>query len=211
LTKKEAKGLEEAPEETLDEVIQRILTEEYVDAFQSIVSLMSTIEQQKDRVDKVEWRLKDLESIKNKMKQKGIGISQLREQIKDIIGIRIVVHFLSDIPLVIEMLRSLPGLEFGEVFEDYITTPQATGYRSLHIDALYRFVEGMREIPSEIQIRTTLQHAWATKSHLLAYKIAFLPQRWQRHFRILSDQLYLADEVARNEVEGRSDLFRVIA
>jgi len=31
---------------------------------------------------------------------------------------------------------------------------------------------------------------------MLAYKEGEIPERWEKHFRILSDQLHLADEVA---------------
>jgi ppGpp synthetase/RelA/SpoT-type nucleotidyltranferase len=123
-------------------------------------------------------------------------LEQIRHQVRDIIGIRIITHFLSDIPVVIRKLRTLTDLDIGieQELEDYIAKPQATGYRSLHINALYR-----KTVPCEIQIRTSLQDGWATKSHLLAYKVEDIPPRWQRHFRLLSDQLHLADAVARNE------------
>lgn len=100
---------------------------------------------------------------------------------------------MSDIPVVIRKLRTLTELYIGteQDISDYIATPQATGYRSLHINALYR-----KAVPCEIQIRTSFQDGWATKSHLLAYKVEDIPSRWQRHFRLLSDQLYLADEIA---------------
>jgi len=132
------------------------------------------------------------------MVRRDLGLEQLREEIWDIIGFRIIIHFLSDVPNVIAALCELPGLELNtdQKFEDYITNPKATGYRSLHINALY-WQEGRDSpAPCEIQIRTTLQHAWAAKSHLLVYKVDEIPERWQKHFRILSDQLHLADEVA---------------
>lgn len=184
-------------DEDLDLAIQRIVTEEYADAFRSLVALLAPLEQRKEKIDRIERRIKNVKSIRNKMKQKGIGLGQLREQILDIIGIRIIVHFLSDIPDTISELRELKKLEFSlQNFEDYIANPQTTGYRSIHINAIYKPEEGNSSVSSEIQIRTTLQHAWATKSHLLLYKIQEVPERFQRHFRILSDQLHLADEVA---------------
>lgn len=185
-------------EEDFNQAIQHILSEEYLDAFDDLTFLFEPLEQRKEIIDRVEGRLKNAESIKEKIVRKGIGLEQLREEILDIIGFRIIIHFLSDIPNVIAVLRELPGLELNTrpKFEDYITNPKATGYRSLHINALY-WQEGRDSpVPCEIQIRTTLQHAWAAKSHLLVYKDDEILERWRKHFRILSDQLHLADEVA---------------
>jgi putative GTP pyrophosphokinase len=185
-------------EEELNQTIQRILREEYIDAYDDLTALFEPLGQYKEIVDRVEWRLKNVESIKEKMVRKGIGLEQLREEISDIIGFRIIIHFLSDVPNIIALLRELPGIELNtdQQFEDYIAKPQATGYRSLHINALYWQEERDSHVPFEIQIRTALQHAWAAKSHLLVYKVEEISERWQKHFRILSDQLHLADEVA---------------
>jgi len=178
--------------------IRRILDEEYLETFRTLTLIIESLEQHKEMIDWIERILKNAKSIKEKMARKGIGLEQLREGILDIIGFRIIIHFLSDIPNVIAALRELPGIELntGKNFEDYITNPKATGYRSLHINALYWQEKRDSPVPFEIQIRTTLQHAWAAKSHLLVYKVDEIPERWEKHFRILSDQLHLADEVA---------------
>ena len=178
--------------------IKHIVDEEYLGAFRALAPMITSLEQREEIIDRVEGRLKSAENIKEKMVRKSISFEQLREEILDIIGFRIIIHFLSDVPNVIAVLRKLPGLELNtdQKFEDYIANPKATGYRSLHINALY-WLEGRDSpVPFEIQIRTILQHAWAARSHLLVYRIDEIPERWQKHFRILSDQLHLADEVA---------------
>ena len=179
-------------EEILDEAIEHIV-EEYETHYRDLGELIVTaFEPYKNIIDRIQKRLKDIDSIKRKMERKGIGLEQIRYQIRDIIGIRIIIHFLSDIPVVTRELCALTELNISaeQDIENYIATPQATGYRSLHINALYRKV-----VPCEIQIRTSFQDGWATKSHLLAYKLEDIPPRWQRHFRLLSDQLHLADFV----------------
>ncbi|MBM3238117.1 hypothetical protein FJZ31_17640 [Candidatus Poribacteria bacterium] len=178
--------------------IKHIVDKEYLGTFRALVPLITSLEQRKEIIDRVEGRLKDAESIKEKMVQRGIGLEQLREKILDIIGFRIIIHFLSDVPNIIALLRELPGIELNtdQQVEDYIARPQATGYRSLHINALYQQAGQDSPVPFEIQLRTALQHAWAAKSHLLVYKVDEISERWQKHFRILSDQLHLADEVA---------------
>lgn len=167
--------MKQRQEESLDEAIEQIVSE-YEVHYRALGELIVTaFEPYGERIDRIQKRLKDIDSIKRKMMRKSIGLGQIRHQIRDIIGIRIITHFLSDIPVVLRKLRALPELDIdGELIEDYIAKPQATGYRSLHINALYR-----KAVPCEIQIRTTFQDGWATKSHLLAYKEEDIPQRWQ--------------------------------
>ena len=162
-------------EEALDEAIEHIV-EEYEVHYRALGELIVTaFEPYRDIIDRIQKRLKDIDSIKRKMGRKGIGLEQIRHQIRDIIGIRVITHFLSNIPVVITQLRTLAELDIGieQDIEDYIATPQVTGYRSLHINALYR-----KAVPCEIQIRTSFQDGWAAKSHLLAYKVEDIPSRW---------------------------------
>lgn len=78
-------------EEDFNQAIQRILTEEYMDAFDDLTVLFKPLEQRKEMIDRIEGRLKNAESIKEKMVRKGIGLEQLREEILDIIGFRIII------------------------------------------------------------------------------------------------------------------------
>jgi len=54
----------------------------------------------------------------------------------------------------------------GNVVKDYITTPKSDGYRSIHLVETYQPSTDRHEAHAgrriEIQIRTRLQHAWAT-------------------------------------------------
>ena len=50
-------------------------------------------------------------------------------------------------------------------FKDYITTPKSDGYRSIHIVYEYKSDKGKQEFNGlriEVQIRSKLQHIWAT-------------------------------------------------
>ena len=53
-------------EEYLNQAIQRILNEEYMDAFDDLTVLFEPLEQRKEMVDRVEWRLKNAKSIRKK-------------------------------------------------------------------------------------------------------------------------------------------------
>ena len=55
---------------------------------------------------------------------------------------------------------------------DYVKNPKASGYRSYHMNVLYRVetLKGPKELTVEIQIRTMGMNFWATIEHSLQYK-----------------------------------------
>ena len=55
---------------------------------------------------------------------------------------------------------------------DYVKHPKASGYRSYHMNVLYRVetLKGPKELTVEIQIRTMGMNFWATIEHSLQYK-----------------------------------------
>ncbi|MGF6976335.1 ppGpp synthetase/RelA/SpoT-type nucleotidyltransferase [Paraburkholderia sp. JPY465] len=85
-------------------------------------------------------------------------------QMQDIGGCRAV---LSSLPDVIRLRDALKNSRIKHRLvneKDYITAPKADGYRGIHL--VYRYVSDRKETYNnhsvEIQIRTNLQHAWAT-------------------------------------------------
>ncbi|MCX5545718.1 RelA/SpoT domain-containing protein [Paraburkholderia sp. CNPSo 3076] len=85
-------------------------------------------------------------------------------QMQDIGGCRAVLSTLHDVTLLRDALKS-SRIKHRLVNEkDYITTPKEDGYRGIHL--VYRYVSDRKETYNnhsvEIQIRTNLQHAWAT-------------------------------------------------
>ncbi len=125
-----------------------------------------------ERIDKgalAVQRLKRLPSILKKLKRKYYGnVSTMKlSQMQDIAGCRVVMSN-------VELARKLHkegyirgDLKHKKVNEkDYITTPKNDGYRSIHL--IYRYKsdkEGKKDYNGllvEIQIRSKLQHLWAT-------------------------------------------------
>jgi RelA/SpoT family (p)ppGpp synthetase len=155
-------GMHEMREE-LDDLAFREL---YPDAYQVVTArlaaladrneqLISEIEQQltKKLADRgiearVVGRAKRAYSIWRKMERKSVGF----EQLSDIFGFRVIVKTVADcyqaLGIVHTTWPTVPGR-----FKDYISTPKANEYRSLHTTVI-----GPRNQRVELQIRTVEMH-----------------------------------------------------
>jgi putative GTP pyrophosphokinase len=152
-------------------------------------------------VAQIEHRAKTVESVLDKHDRKPYE-DPLRD-IKDFAGVRVITYYNDDNVRVADLIRR----EF-EVDPDHssnkVTELSVTefGYRSLHLVAALseprkslsewnRFVD----FSVEIQIRSVLQHAWASISHKLDYKATSeAPIELRRQLFRLSALLELADE-----------------
>jgi hypothetical protein len=109
----------------------------------------------------VAQRIKRLSSIENKLR----AMPKLRlTQMQDIGGCRAVVKNMSQLRrLVVAYDTSRMKHELVHV-DDYIDTPRSSGYRSIH--RVYRYYSDRSptyaDLKIEMQLRTPLQHAWAT-------------------------------------------------
>ena len=114
-------------------------------------------------------RLKRSSSIKLKLSlQKTMNLSQMQ----DIAGLRVVLDNKKDVYCLRETIRKGDQeVAFKSEFKsekDYIATPKDTGYRSLHLVYKYgKKLDKNEQFFVEIQIRTKIQHAWATAVEVL--------------------------------------------
>ena len=87
-------------------------------------------------------------SIWKKMESKGVSF----EQLADIVGFRVITHSISECYAILGLIHAkyhtIPGH-----FKDYISTPKANGYQSLHTAVI-----GPQQQRIEIQIRTEEMH-----------------------------------------------------
>lgn len=104
-------------------------------------------------------RLKRLPSIRKKLRTRHL------DAIQDLAGIRVILPTLRDVERVSEACRMGLAHTIWDI-DDYIASPRKSGYRSLHLKLEYRPKNSLEEIcrdcRAELQIRTRLQHAWAT-------------------------------------------------
>lgn len=124
-------------------------------------------------IEHTKSRLKSPESIINKLMRKEFDISfpSIKENIKDIAGLRITCSFVSDIYRISDMLKGQTDLTILET-KDYIKYPKPNGYQSLHlIVGVPVYMSDRQETVSvEIQIRTIAMDFWASLEHKIFYK-----------------------------------------
>ncbi len=117
-------------------------------------------------------RIKDPESTKEKLKKLRLptDASSALNNLSDIIGIRIVTHFVGDVYKIVDALKNTDGCEIVKI-KDYISSPKPNGYRSLHVIVRVPFAdEDIPFINIEIQLRTIAMDCWASLEHQLKYK-----------------------------------------
>ncbi len=143
-------------------------------------------------------RLKTMKSVRRKLKNSNLRLNQ----IQDLGGCRSIVTDIDAANNLAESLKS--DLKYNFLKEnDYIASPKSDGYRCRHLifgfsdSANYPDREGRR---IEIQVRTRLQHSWATAVEVMG---TFLGQylkggmgdkRWLRLFQLMSGEVAIAEK-----------------
>lgn len=136
-------------------------------------------------------RLKRMTSIIGKITRfPDMAISKMQ----DVGGIRIIVPKITDVKKVHDALIKKSKHEVVVPPKDYIESPKPDGYRSLHQVFKYQNEqnEDINNMRIEIQIRTKLQHAWATSVETLgvidkvSYKSGYGEEENRKFFKIAS-------------------------
>ncbi|WP_267523603.1 RelA/SpoT domain-containing protein [Campylobacter sp. MG1] len=113
-------------------------------------------------------RLKRLSSIEFKLKR--FSNMQL-DRMQDIAGLRVVFENIKQVRL-FQQIMEQTYLNDSRKFKliktnDYINTPKSDGYRSIH--QIYEYKDKTKR-GLELQIRTQMQHLWATAVEVLGIK-----------------------------------------
>lgn len=121
----------------------------------------------------IESRLKSIKSIMEKIKEKKLEVTveNIRANVTDIAGIRVICNYLDDIYKVEKLLLTQSDVTLLRR-RDYIKEPKTSGYQSLHliVEVPIFLSDGAIPIPVEIQIRTIAMDFWASLEHKLKYK-----------------------------------------
>lgn len=124
-------------------------------------------------IEHINTRLKTPESIIKKAHRKNIelSLSSIKENMRDIAGIRINCSFNSDIYKLSEMIQKQRDIEVIE-YKDYIQNPKPNGYRSLHLILKIPvfMTDRVEHVFVEMQIRTIAMDFWASLEHKIFYK-----------------------------------------
>ncbi|SRR5699024_5431380 len=124
-------------------------------------------------IEHVAARIKTPESIVKKLKRAGkeVSIENMRKYLNDIVGIRIICSFTSDIYMIADMISNQADVKVITI-KNYIEQPKPNGYKSYHmVISIPVFVsDGPVDVKVEIQIRTIAMDFWASLEHKIYYK-----------------------------------------
>lgn len=124
-------------------------------------------------IETVKSRVKTPQSIAGKLKRQGfeLSIKSIAQNLNDVAGVRVICSYISDIYLVRDMLISQSDVRLISE-KDYIKSPKANGYRSLHlvIEIPVYLTQNVHRVKAEIQIRTIAMDFWASLEHNIRYK-----------------------------------------
>ncbi|MDE6963888.1 MAG: response regulator [Lachnospiraceae bacterium] len=168
-------------------------------------------EYKRNPIESIRSRLKTPESIYDKMRRKGypITVENIREQLTDVAGLRVICSFPDDIYRLAELFTRQ-----GDILllrkKDYIKNPKDNGYRSLHLilDVPIFLSNERKYMKAEIQFRTIAMDFWASLEHKLKYKKDLdNAEKIAEELRVCADSIEaldyemqeLRDKIDRNE------------
>ena len=184
--------------DALDLHCQMIL-EEYREALPELesmrVQVLGTLREALERnglvVTAVETRIKTEESLAGKLALKGGKYATLSD-ITDILGARIITFYTDDVDRIASIAEQLFEIDWNNsVDKRRLHQLDSFGYNSLHyICRLPGY-----DMRFELQLRTTLQHAWAAINHDTGYKSGIeIPREYMRRINRLAGLLEMADD-----------------
>lgn len=131
-------------------------------------------------IETIKTRLKSPLSIVEKLKRKGLEVSQetMDQNLSDIAGIRVVCSFKEDIYRLADLLIQQDDIVLVEK-KDYIVNPKPNGYQSLHLilEIPVFLSTGPKKMKVEVQFRTIAMDFWASLDHKLHYKKEYKNQQ----------------------------------
>ena len=151
-------------------------------------------------------------------------------QMQDIGGRRSVLSNVELVKKLTDTYKKSRGLKHKRVNEkDYIKNPKPDGYRSVHF--IYKYKSDKKSTYDgqlvEIQIRSQLQHAWATAVETVdlftkqAIKSNEGKQEWKDFFRLVSSAFAILEnetqvpgtpervDVSRKEIEEKIKILKI--
>lgn len=149
----------------------------------------------------VAQRIKRLASIDFKLRR---FPTMKLSQMQDIGGCRAIVHDVERVKGLVKYYKEC-GFNYALVSsKDYIADPQSSGYRGVHL--IYRYCDDNHVehngLKIEMQIRSKLQHAWATAVETVgtfikqALKSSRGEKDWLRFFALMGTAIALKEKTA---------------
>lgn len=148
-------------------------------------------------IEHVKTRIKSYDSIIKKMEKDNIPFSaeNVEKYINDIVGLRIVCSFPSDVYDLINIMKNSSLIKVIHE-KDYINNPKPSGYRSYHliVEVPVELINEKYIVKAEIQIRTLAIDLWANLNHKLVYKADYSSTYIDDKLRMIGDELNSIDK-----------------
>lgn len=133
-----------------------------------------SLQYDRNPISSIKTRLKSFDSIIEKLQRKGLPIDDfdvIEQSLNDIAGVRVICSFPEDVYMLAEALLKQDDIRLLER-KDYIASPKANGYRSLHliVEVPIFLAQEKRLMKVEVQLRTIAMDFWASLEHQLKYK-----------------------------------------
>ncbi len=156
-----------------------------------LVTLHEALDDSRLFLTAIEARVKKEQSLAGKLALKGAKYASLTD-ITDLVGARVITSYTDDVDRIASIAERLFEIDWeNSVDKRRLHQLDSFGYNSLHYICRlpgydFRF---------ELQLRTTLQHAWAVINHDNGYKSDIeIPQEYLRRMNRLAGMLEMADD-----------------
>lgn len=195
---------------------------------QSIKMTLAGRAQKQDLYAIISQRTKRIPAIRLKLRENhAAGLEMKLSQMHDVGGCRAVLRTVLEVEKLAQDYEKakIKNARRGGIFHrkyDYIQKPKSTGYRGIHLVYKYRTdsktLEIYNDLKIEIQLRSKLQHAWATAVETIdfftgqALKSNIGDVEWKRFFALVSNEFSRIEkrngvpETPQNEVEAKQEL-----
>jgi hypothetical protein len=151
-------------------------------------------------------RLKRMQAIRRKLNRPNTNFKL--NSLQDLGGCRVITMAISDIKTMVDVLVDRSRHEL-KTQNDYISNPKDDGYRSHHLIFIYNGkgdAESFSGRRIEVQVRTRLQHSWATAVESIGLfrgenlKGHDGDAEWLRFFQLMSSEFALAEKCPESKL-----------